>query len=199
MDKSSFSIHGQKRGLSDLMATILLVAMTLIAGAALFGYVNGQASGSENKIGAANAVNVNFLNERFVVVNVALSPGSTSASIWVYNNGNLSLTLKQIAVYQTSNQGQTFYVIFDNTPSSGSCGSASSPSHGSAAPFTFGSGGTQIPQGSDPQQITLTLPGGCTGGFAASTNYSIIVLGVYGNVVVASDCDSTSPAGQCTK
>ena len=56
-----------RAGISEVVAAVLTIAITLIAGAALFGYVNGQAATSESNLGNAVGGNVNFLNERFVV------------------------------------------------------------------------------------------------------------------------------------
>jgi hypothetical protein len=100
------------------VATVLLVAITLIAGAALFGYVNAQAAGSENKLGAANAGNVNFLNERFVVPQVAYAYTSSTTTtitsvttstatlstgkvvtLYIYNNGELTDSFSEIEVF----------------------------------------------------------------------------------------------------
>ncbi len=191
LEEGVASTHRRRRGISDLMATVLLIAMTLIAGAAVFGYVNGQAASNESKLGAANAANVNFLNERFVVVDLAISAGGNSAFVWIYNNGNLDLNLQQLVLYQASNQ-QNFYVIFNNNPASGGCGSASAPSFGSTLGFVFGSGGTTIPKGGNPLEITLQLPAGCLSGFASQTTYDINVLGIYGNDVVYAACDSNA-------
>src|SRR5262245_15136906 len=102
--------------------------MTLIAGAALFGYVNGQASTSEAKLSSANAANVNFLNERFVIVDMAVASGGTTMQLWVYNNGNLALNLVQIVVYDGTKSN--LYVIFDNSALTSGCGTSSAPSHG---------------------------------------------------------------------
>ena len=189
--------HTARHGISDLMATVLLVAMTLIAGAALFGYVNGQAANSETSLGNANASNVNFLNERFVVVDMAVpsfgTPNCTvvscSATIWIYNNGGLTLNIEQIVLYQASNK-QNLYVVFDGSGSSGGCGSASSPAHGSSPGFVYGQGGTGINAGASPVQITLKLPVGCFTGFGSSTTYMANVLGLYGNIVLYSQCDA---------
>jgi flagellin-like protein len=191
--KARAAFQKQRRGLSDLVATVLLVAITLIAGGALFGYVNGQAANSENQIGTANNSNLNFLHERFVVVDVAVVPGQTSAEIWVYNSGNLTLNLEQIVLYEGTKSN--LYTVFDNQASSGSCGSAAFPGHGSSS-YVFGSGGTGIAPESDPLQIILTLAPSCSLGFVAGTTYYVNVLGVYGNDVVYGSCDV---ATGCTK
>lgn len=43
-----------------------MIAITLIAGATALGWVNGQASSSDNAVGNSAAKNINFLNEREV-------------------------------------------------------------------------------------------------------------------------------------
>jgi hypothetical protein len=180
------------------MGAVITVAITLIAGAALFGYVNAEASRSENNLGVANAANVNFLNEKFVVVDMAVpplgSPGCTtstcSANIWIYNNGHLTLSIEQIVLYDRT---KSFHVTFDGSPSGGNCagnGQATYYPAGSPAPFLFGGGGTEIVNGTSPVQITLTLSSPCT--FAPGTTYYANVLGVYGNVMVYPECDTYS-------
>lgn len=166
---------GKRAGISELMATVLTIAITLIAGAALFGYVNGMAANSESAIGVSNANNVNFLNERFVSTDMGFS-GTSSAVIWVYNNGNVTLGLKQITLFDSTKN--SLYVVYNNTPSGSGCGSISSPKNGAAPGFNFGSTGTKIPAGSNPYKITLNLPASCS--FVSGTTYYVSVLGLYG-------------------
>jgi hypothetical protein len=90
-----------------------MVAITLIAGAAVFGWINGQAGSSENAVGQSVANNVNFLKERFVVVSQTFTgsglrnscSGGNSpnfqckgADFWIYNNGQVGFTLYTIRV-----------------------------------------------------------------------------------------------------
>jgi|SRR5579863_3987355 len=170
-------IGNRKGGLSDLVATVLLVAMTLIAGAALFGYVNGQAANSENQLGKGNANNVNFLNERFVIVDLNFSLGnpSTAVSIWIYNNGAVTLNVTQVELYNAS---RTIDVFYQHNPPSLGCTLQSLPSYKQPNPF------------SNPLKLTLFLP--CGYHFETGRTYYANVLGVYGNKVVYSACDSTS-------
>jgi flagellin-like protein len=173
--------HKKRRGLSDLVATVLLVAITLISGAALFGYVNGQAAGSENQLGAANEANVNFLKERFVIVDVNFSQSnpSTSISIWIYNNGVVTLNITQIELY---NNARSMDIFYQHHPSSTSCTLRPLPAYSLPAPL------------SNPLKITLILPSGCASesSFASGTTYYVNSLGVFGNIVVYSSCDSSS-------
>ena len=175
------SLYRRRRGLSDLVAAVLTVAMTLIAGAALFGYVNGQAANSENRIGAANAANVNFLNERFVVVDVNFSQNnpSTSVSIWIYNNGAVTLNVTQIELY---NATRSMMILYQHNPSSLTCSLRSIPSFNLPSPL------------SKPLKLTLPLPAGCgaNSAFSVGKTYYMNVLGVYGNKVVYPACNSNS-------
>jgi flagellin-like protein len=172
-----------RTGVSELMAAVVTIAITLVAGAALFGYVNGQAATSESNLGEANARNLNFLNEKFVVVDMAIQSGSGTANIWIYNNGNLALQLREIALYDGSKS--SFYLVFNNSEISSGPGCVG---FGSATPFIFGSAGTPIQNESAPLEITLTLPPGCQ--FSPSTTYYANVVGLYGNVVVYPECDN---------
>ncbi len=79
----------KKRAISEVMGSLLMIAITLVAGTAIFGFVNGQSSNSAAAVGNSAAQNINFLNEREVVV-YATYQSSTTANIWIYNNGNIS-------------------------------------------------------------------------------------------------------------
>jgi len=174
------------------MAAVITIAITLVAGAALFSYVNGQATVSENSIGQANAANVNLLDERFVVADMGFS-GNT-AVLSIYNNGNVTLHLSDIILYNGNRSN--LYAAFNSTsPSptpSGYCGNVQNPSVGSAGSFLFGASGTSIPVG-EVSKITLQAPnnGGasCLDPVSASTTYYVTVLGLYGNKVVYYQCD----------
>jgi flagellin-like protein len=188
----------RRAGISELVAAVLTIAITIIAGAALFGYVNAEASTSENNLGAANAQNVNFLNEKFAVVNLAIQAGGDTAHIWVYNNGNLVLRLEQIALYpfNAAARANLFDTVFNNIQRAGNTGCISPTGNGTATvtatgdPFLFGSGGTVIQNETSPFEITLALAPNCQ--FASGTTYEASVVGFYGNVVVYLECDSSA-------
>jgi hypothetical protein len=181
------------------MAAVITIAITLIAGGALFSYVNGQAATSENSLGQANAANVNFLDERFVVADMGFS-GNT-AVLSIYNNGNLTLRLGEIVLYNV-NRTQ-LYAVFNSTTSGPSpssyCGNVLQPSIGSAGGFTFGASGTSLPVGS-VATITLTLPNNsganCLDPNSTSTTYYATILGLYGSKAVYYQCDPVSPQQQ---
>ncbi len=87
----------------------MMVAVTLVAGAAVFGFVNGQAASSEGQYGQAVAKNVNYLNEHYEMINEYYSNAVTTCSsgmgcffISFYNNGNVGLTIAQITITNSS-------------------------------------------------------------------------------------------------
>ena len=104
---------------SELLATLIMLAVTLIAGAAAFGWINGQASVSEGAYGQSVANNVNFLNERFVPltetfsgtgIHDACNSGTcTGSSFWIYNTGKVGFTLLTLHIMNLTypqNRGQ---------------------------------------------------------------------------------------------
>jgi len=111
------------RGISDLMATILLVAVTLIAGAALFGWVNGQAAANENQIGASGASNINNLNEKFSVPTMVITASSDKGLVYVYNYGGIDLKIVSILVTGQGGSGPLAVQFTD----SASCGASPKP------------------------------------------------------------------------
>ena len=80
-----------RRGISELMASLITIAITLIGGIAAFGFINGQIGVSSRQIGAGVANNVNFLRERSVITYANFpsvapingGPGNDSLEIWL--------------------------------------------------------------------------------------------------------------------
>jgi len=180
--------------MSELLGAVITIAITLIAGAALFGYVNGEAANSENGLGAANAANVNFLNERFVVADIGFGSSGNSIGFWVYNNGQVGLQLSQVLLYD---QAVSHSLYYNFTGGSGSCVPGLGPCPGTVAcsyPATISpsAGSTMTPLAADgaPTLFTITLPAGCA--FTLNTIYYVVLTGLYGNVVVNYACYSTT-------
>jgi flagellin-like protein len=132
--------------ISELMGTLIMVAVTLIAGAAVFGWINGQAGSSESAYGQSVANNVNFLNERFTVVTESFSQSGLSCSggppapcnqmsFWVYNTGQVAFTLASVRI-QSQSAVYPLNVIF--YPAASSACSASSQACGFIAYNTAG-------------------------------------------------------------
>jgi len=161
-----------RRGISDVMASIISIAITLIAGFSVFSYVNTQAAVQERQLGSAYGSTVNFLQERFVVVNANFS--SSAVTIWIYNNGAIDLTLSQVFVY---NSTRSLYVLFNATKivnlNTNTVCSSSSPLSEFRVPMGY------------MKPITLSLSS-CGLSFSSGRLYTLTVLAVYGNVVTYS-------------
>ena len=86
-----------------------MIALTIAVGFAAWYWAEGAAANSESNFGSAIATNLNYLKESFEVVYVNFSSSHPSnASVWVYNNGNNTVYIKQIWIYNSSGLSQTF-------------------------------------------------------------------------------------------
>jgi len=135
-----------------------MISITLVAGAAVFGFVNGESGTSAQAVGNDVSSNINFLNEREVIVYAAMqgvSP-STQANVWVYNFGLFNpMIVSSIPVFQGASQvtGCSLTTIPVQSPA------------------------LSIPVGTVIQfQITCTTPV-----FATGSSYTFIVIGHYGS------------------
>jgi flagellin-like protein len=190
----------RRAGISELVAAVLTIAITIIAGAALFGYVNAEASNSENAIGNANALNVNFLNEHFVIAQIVYdrsSPTSSAASsitIYLYNSGHVVNNFASIEVFNSSAGTTRMNMMYNPPPSSPtdlplvvdlnqpSCNENTPGDEGPS--LGNGPGSFSVSLGSIAA-ITLKLPLCYTGMFQTGVIYGVKVIGQYGNVVTS--------------
>ncbi len=175
-----------------------MIAITLVAGAAVFGFVNGQAGVSEGQYNAAVANNANYLREHFEVVNAYYSNSGLCLSgpcfsISLYNNGAVGLTISQITVisYSTTSANNLpvpplKVIAFDNGTEkaydpAGAVIVACTTTGGamtSLTPTTIGE--NVVP----PKTFTVTIPTSCgSGAIVDSAIYTVAAVGLYGNVV----------------
>lgn len=165
---------------------MLAIALTVIAGSAVFGYINGQAATTENQYGSSVGVTVNYLQEQFSVVDVSFA-SSTQAVLYVYNYGRVPVSPVQVIIY---NSTQSVYLTFNATSvvatSPTACSVAASTSNESPLIWnTASSSGMQVNIGSI-STLTLTLPSCSAASFATGVTYYVKVTGLYGNIVVYS-------------
>ncbi len=94
--------RGKRAGVSEIIGSLVLIAITLTAGAAVFGFVNGQAANSNQAVGAKAATNINFLNEKEPVV-LAEMTSANAATVYVYNDGSIDpLSIASVIVTNTA-------------------------------------------------------------------------------------------------
>jgi len=147
-----------------------MIAITLVAGVALIGWVNTQAASSENALGTSAVKQANFYKESFVIVGVQFyyETGGSAApscyvasnnyiycnqiSVAVYNNGAIGLTITNI---QVTGSTPTMSLSASYSPSSGWCSS------GAPCTYTCGPGSGSIPPAVDtttPGFVTISNP-----------------------------------------
>ncbi len=92
---------------------MLAIAMTLIAGAAAWGFVRSQAASSEGALQSGGVATNDMLSEHFSVFTMyystnqasgsACSGGNTcSAVFWVYNTGSLTFQIASVRLYDSA-------------------------------------------------------------------------------------------------
>ena len=199
----------KRRAVSELMSTLVMVAITLTAGVAVYGFVNGQAGASANQYANSVNNNVDYLREHFVIVNVQFSNSSslacghvggkgycTSSGISIYNNGAVALTIKQIIISNvgtTSSSGAAVTPLYLNTTySSSSYTTTAYASNPPTVASKYACTGSGVPPSSPiainqvpPTIFTMPILScmGTAQGFLVGASYQIQVLGTYGNVV----------------
>lgn len=183
----------KRLGVSELLGTLTMIAITLVAAAVVVGWVNGQAQVSEGQFGQGVAKNVNYLNEHFVLLNVQFldnsGGGYNQVNVTLYNNGAVGLTIVQISLVNATStwngspsplsvvENQTMTVASSGT-SSGKC---NTKDLSDAQLYRLPT--TTVNVGSAPATYALTLPG-CVANFLHSgESYTIQVLGEYGNLL----------------
>lgn len=77
------------------------MSMTLIAGFAVFGFVNGQAGVSALAYGNSVGATDNFLAENFKVVDLYFA-STTQTGFWLYNTGSTNLLLFSVRLYDSA-------------------------------------------------------------------------------------------------
>jgi len=166
----------------------LTIALTLVAGAAVFSYVNDTAGVSEKVLGqSVGAVNA-YLSEQYNVVNVNFT--TTSLSLWFYNYGGVNLQPIQMQLYNSS---RSLLVQFNatritNLNSPSGCNVAASTSYENPILYNARKGASNpstvvnIAQGAIAK-ITFTLPSCVSTTFKASHTYYMTVTGLYGNTI----------------
>jgi hypothetical protein len=109
--------HRAKQGISPVIATTIILGITVTLGIALWSFANSNAGTSAATYANTVTDYINYLRERFVIVSMAFkydaidnsSPSSICTdnskcvSVWIYNNGQVSLNVRSVMF--TSNSG----------------------------------------------------------------------------------------------
>ena len=185
-----------RAAVSELVGTLIMVGITLVAGAAAFGWVNGQAATSEGAYGQNAAAGVNYLQEHFAPITstftgtggVACSGTPdvcTVANFWIFNNGRLAFTLSTLQIQSAVGASSFLNIIF--TPTTFTAFNAAGASLGctpSTPGFTVPSTNPVTIGTLSQSPYSVTIPT-CSGlnDIVVGQGYVITMTGIYGNVV----------------
>jgi len=163
---------------------MLLIAMTLIAGIAIFGYVNDQAGVSELSYAQSVGGTLSFLQERFVTSLVTYTAGAIT--IYIYTNGQIPSQFVQVEVYGPTRSAMD--VVYDanfvTVSNPASCRGQTAASSSNENPMLGTAAGSLSVKVNYVGTIVLTLPS-CSGlTFSAGNTYFVRLLGRYGNTAV---------------
>ena len=111
MDSNTlFYFRGKRRrhGVSPVIASVIILAITVALGLSLWSFVNGQVSTSTESFANEVTDYINYVNDRFVLVNMAFNYDASKtinicsnspnpcASVWIYNNGNVPVKVNAV-------------------------------------------------------------------------------------------------------
>jgi flagellin-like protein len=188
-----------RRAASEVIGAILAISITLVAGAAAWGFVRAQAGASETAL-QGNAVNTNnLLSEHFNVVDMYFGT-TTSATFWVYNTGSLTYQVFSVRIYSSTTSVNLLYnftvsggvktdQVYDLR--SGLATKCKTAASSYEAPVIAA---TSV-KVTNAQFYTLTIPptsASCPSfgqTITSGTTYTVVVTGIYGNVVTYSQTD----------
>jgi len=155
-----------KQGVSQILASLILITITLGVGAGLFSYVNGAVVTAERTYADTLQLQMNELQESFIVASANFS--SNELTIWFFNNGNINSSIIQIIIW---NATSSLLVTYNDTfVVQGGISYAASSYEDPALPLFLRTEAVTT--------IKLTLP---TGTFNDGRVYNIKALGTYGN------------------
>ncbi len=193
---------------SELIGAVLAIAITLVAGAAAWGFVQTQAGVSEGALNSNAAATNNLLGEHFAVVTMyfAATASTSTVTFMLYNTGSVPDQIASVRLYDSaglinvlysstgSGASKTDYVYDLRSSLSSQCKAAAFTSYESTPQGT--SLTLTTVRTTNEQEYTLIIPplnsGGCSGpqsygqnfGVAGSgTTYTVVVTGIYGNSV----------------
>jgi len=188
----NFRARRNRVAASEAIGAMLAIAMTLVAGAAAWGYVRSQAASSESALNS-NALNTNnLLNEHFSIVDLYF-PTTTSATFILYNTGSLTDQVQSVRLYDSAGLINVYYNSTKHSPCNGDCVMDLKSSLSGECKTAAGSYETPSVTGTTYKTtneafFTVTIPpttSNCPSygqTISSSNTYTVVVTGIYGNV-----------------
>jgi flagellin-like protein len=99
-----------RRGVSPVIATTIILAITIVLGLALWGFANsGVGTATTQYSEAVTEYGEIVRNHRFVIANMDFNnPSTNNVAFWVYNNGKLDGTISSDHVILTCKDCTSF-------------------------------------------------------------------------------------------
>lgn len=191
-----FCAKPRRVAVSETVGAMLAIAMTLIAGAAAWSFINSQAGNSESALQANAIANNNQLDEHFSITDMYFGT-STSTTFLFYNTGSLTDQIQSVRLYDSSSLVNLFYnytgtgaskadYVYDlGSTVTGLCKTAATSYESPSLTLT-------TVKVTNEAFFTLTIPptqASCPSfgqTFLANDTYTIVVTGLYGNAVTFS-------------
>ena len=83
-------------GISPVIATTIILAITVTMGLALYSFVNSQSTVATQSFAQEATDYINYRNDRFVITSLSFHNDGITA--YVFNNGNIPISITQVLV-----------------------------------------------------------------------------------------------------
>jgi flagellin-like protein len=160
-------LHAKRRrirGITPVLATIIMLGVTLTVAFAAWAWARGATGSTENNFNNSTGQNINQLKERLAIPTVNFSSTlKNKVTVWLYNDGNITTNVVQVWV---SNSTYTW------------CAVSTSQSNPPPQCTTTTGLPVNLPQGN---LAASTFTASSTNQFNSGSLYTIKVLATYGN------------------
>ncbi len=188
-----FGRLSRRLAISEVVGSVLAIAITIIAGSGVWSYINSQAAVTETALGKGVGSTTGYISEQMKVIDLYYG-SSTSTTMWLLNTGSATLQLFRIRLYDSagliniqfnytlSGPTKTDYVYDLRSSLASKCKTAAS----SYETPTISSYALKL---LNAQSIQLTIPPvqlGCPSYgllFVSGTTYTLVITGLNGNSV----------------
>ena len=97
----------KRNALSEVISSIILSGVVLCVGGMLWSYSLGASSVIANNYVNGSLSLVNEVTERFTVEHMSQSSDNSTVYVWVYNYGEVDITVDLYVITDTNNTGQS--------------------------------------------------------------------------------------------
>lgn len=99
-----------KIAISEVLGTVLLMALTIVIGFAAWMWASSAAASAERNFGDSIQSNISCLSQNFVITNANFSATSHNlVTVWFFNNGIGSIGLSELTISNASSGGTWSY------------------------------------------------------------------------------------------